>query len=120
MEAAQNSGDGRAGACLQQHGRMVAAKNSPIWQFLGSAWDDSLGNPYPPFAFNSGMDWLEVERDEAVALGVVDSDQEIAAQELPDLNAELQSGYEFRTTALRESLVDTGLVKFLEGVLVPA
>jgi hypothetical protein len=120
MQAAQGSGDGRAGACLQQYGRMVAAKNSPIWQFLGSSWDDSLGNPYPPFAFNSGMDWLEVERDDAVALGVVDADQEIAAQELPDLNAELQSGYEFRDAKLREALTADGMLKFVEGVLVPA
>jgi hypothetical protein len=47
---------------------MVALKDSPIWQALGDGeggdWHDTLGNPYPPFAFNSGMDWRAVPREE--------------------------------------------------------
>ena len=49
--------------------RMIALKDSPIWQALGDGdggdWTDTLGNPYPPFAFNSGMDWRAVSRAEA-------------------------------------------------------
>lgn len=54
-------------------GRMVALKSSPIWRALGDGaggFRDTLLNPYPPFAFSSGMDWLDVSRDEAEALGL--------------------------------------------------
>lgn len=44
--------------------RMVAKKDSPIWEVLGSA-DDGLGNPYPPFAFGSGMGWEFLTKEEA-------------------------------------------------------
>lgn len=54
-------------------GRMIALKNSVIWERLGdpTIFDDALGNPYPPFAFNSGMDVRDVTRDEAERLGVI-------------------------------------------------
>lgn len=58
------------GACQDD---MVARKDSPIWQALGDGaggFTDTLGNPYPPFAFNSGMGWEDVDRDEAYALGL--------------------------------------------------
>ncbi len=54
--------------------RMVALKGSPIWQALGDGaggYRDTLGNPYPPFAFSSGMDWSGVRRDECIKLGLV-------------------------------------------------
>ena len=60
--------------------RLIALKNSPIWQHLGNGaggYKDTLGNPYPPFAFSSGMDWVEVDRDECIALGLVKKDEEI-------------------------------------------
>lgn len=44
--------------------RMIAKKDSPIWQELGNA-EDGLGNPYPPFAFGSGMGWEIVTAEEA-------------------------------------------------------
>ena len=65
--AAQASGDTDALACLNRHGRMVARKDSPIWEELSE-----FGQPYPPFAFNSGMTKRDVERDDAVHLGVID------------------------------------------------
>ena len=45
--------------------RMIAMKDSPIWQELGNA-EDGLGNPYPPFAFGSGMGWEIVTADGSV------------------------------------------------------
>lgn len=53
--------------------QMVALKSSPIWQALGDGaggFRDTLGNPYPPFAYGSGLDWTPVGVDEAVALGL--------------------------------------------------
>src|SRR6266704_2618600 len=39
-------------------GRMIATTDDEVWQGIGDGeggYDDTLGNPYPPFAFNSGM-----------------------------------------------------------------
>lgn len=75
--AAQVARDPGALAALGNHGRMAALKSSGIWQELGDGaggYEDTLGNPYPPFAFNSGMWTREVERDEAEALGLLTAD----------------------------------------------
>lgn len=53
--------------------RFVALKTSPIWEKLGEGaggFDDALGNPYPPFAYSSGMNWVDIDADEAQALGL--------------------------------------------------
>lgn len=73
MEAASYSGDSDAARMLSEHGRMVARKDSPIWDALGSSdlFDDGLENPFPPFAFNSGMWTEDVSRDEAIELGLI-------------------------------------------------
>lgn len=66
-------------------GRMIAAKDDPVWQALGDGaggYDDALGNPFPPFAFNSGMDVEEVEREEAERLGVIQRNQRITPDSL--------------------------------------
>lgn len=58
-----------------QDGRGVALKSSGIWQALGDGaggYDDTLGNPFPPFAFNSGFDVDGVDRAEAESLGLLD------------------------------------------------
>ena len=55
--------------------KMVALKGSPIWQALGNGaggFRDTLGNPYPPFAFGSSYAWVHVDRLEARALGLLD------------------------------------------------
>lgn len=54
-----------------QTGRGVALKSSGIWSALGSLRDDSLGNPFPPFAFNSGFMTKDVSRREAEGLGLL-------------------------------------------------
>ena len=55
--------------------KMVALKSSPIWQALGDGaggFRDTLGNPYPPFAFGSSYAWVHVDRIEAKELGLLD------------------------------------------------
>ena len=53
---------------------MVALKDSPIWDALGrgaGGYRDTLGNPYPPFAWGSGLAWVDVSRDACIALGLL-------------------------------------------------
>ena len=64
--------------------RFLALKDSPIWQALGDGtggWRDTLGNPFPPFAFGSGMGWVGVPRAECVALGLIGEDEEVCRPE---------------------------------------
>ena len=59
--------------------RMIALKSSPIWQALGNGvggFTDTLGNPYPPFAYSSGMDWIGVDREECIQLGLIAPDDQ--------------------------------------------
>lgn len=108
LEAARSCGDMAAVKAYGQGGRMVARKDSPIWDALGDPdlFPDGLGNPYPPFAFNSGMGVLEVSFAEAEELGLVDLGTEIEPQSLefadPEIPQELREGS--LRTALLESL----------------
>lgn len=54
--------------------RMVALKTDEVWTRLGdpAIFPDALGNPYPPFAYGSGMDVQDVDRAEAERLGLID------------------------------------------------
>jgi len=66
----------------------VARKDSPIWRALGDGaggFTDTLHNPYPPFAFNSGMGWEDVDREEAESLGL---DVHAVTPELPKLSVD--------------------------------
>ena len=63
--------------------KMVALKSSPIWQALGDGaggFRDTLGNPYPPFAFGSSYEWVPVDRLEAKELGLLDEAANRAAR----------------------------------------
>jgi hypothetical protein len=82
--AAEDSGDDDALRMLNERGRMVARKDSPIWDSLGSSdlFPDALDNPFPPFAFNSGMWTEEVSRDEAIRLGLIKDGDKVAARPL--------------------------------------
>lgn len=76
--AAQVANDPKAAGALGNHGRMAALKSSGIWQAIGDGaggYTDTLGNPYPPFAFSSGMWVRELSRDEAEDLGLITADQ---------------------------------------------
>ena len=74
--AAAVCGDAKAAGCLGLAGRMCALKSSGIWQALGDGeggYLDTLGNPYPPFAFNSGMWCEDVSRAEAEEMGLLEA-----------------------------------------------
>jgi len=52
----------------------IALKDSPIWAALGrgeGGFRDTLGDPFPPFAFGSGMGWRRVGREECERLGLI-------------------------------------------------
>lgn len=101
-------------------GRMIALKNDPVWENLGNDFDDSLGNPYPPFAFNSGMDVQDVDREEAIELGLIERDTELLPQSR-GLNDGLEASPELAPglkDELLSSLADNGIVaRFVGGVL---
>lgn len=68
------------------HDRFIALKTSPIWAELGSGggvFKDTLGNPYPPFAYNSGMAWVAVDRDTCVRLGLITADEHLTLGDAP-------------------------------------
>lgn len=67
-------------------GRMIARKDSPIWAAISR-----FGSPIPPFDYNSGMDVIEIDRDEAVALGVISQDEVVQPLE-ENLIENLQAG----------------------------
>ena len=82
--AAEVAGDARAMACMVNEGRMCALKSSGIWGELGDGaggYMDTLGNPYPPFAFNSGMWTEDVSRKEATELGLIEEGEAVEPAE---------------------------------------
>ena len=84
-------------------GTRTALKDSPIWQALGEGaggYRDGLGNPFPPFAWGSGVGVVDVSRKEAIELGLI-SDEELRektaemqkqrdAGSLPGMNANMR------------------------------
>ncbi|NJL18811.1 MAG: hypothetical protein HC901_00340 [Bdellovibrionaceae bacterium] len=82
-------GDVGAARVLDTTGRMMARKDSAIWQALGDGMDgsdDTLGNPFPPFAFNSGMDVRDIAWSEAVELEIIQPGDTIAPRLPADLS----------------------------------
>jgi len=118
--AAQVAGDTDAQRVLAETGRMIARKDSGIWQALGDGaggYTDTLGNPYPPFAFNSGMWTRDISRSESLELDLIEPQTVVKPADLPDFNQSLQASYQFRSDAIRAALLQRGDVKFSEGIL---
>lgn len=65
-------------------GRMVALKSDAVWINLSR-----FGRPYPPFDFGSGMGVEDVDRTEAINLGLLPDDE--PADEVPDFECVLES-----------------------------
>ena len=66
--------DGKASTIFTKTRRMVALKSSSVWQQLGDGaggYEDTLGNPFPPFIPDSGFDLDEISRKEAQELGLI-------------------------------------------------
>lgn len=74
---------------LETTGRMIALKSSEIWQRLGDGaggYEDTLGNPFAPFAFNSGYDTDEVSDKECVELGLLEVGEKAEPAEIDHAN----------------------------------
>jgi hypothetical protein len=102
----------QVGGQISEDGRMAAIKDDEIWDALGDPdnFDDALGNPYPPFAFNSGMDVEDVGRDDAVEMGLMNPEDRVAPQDR-GLNEDLAMDPAIRDTTLRSVIAD-----FLNGI----
>ncbi|MFA5265610.1 MAG: hypothetical protein WC378_17460 [Opitutaceae bacterium] len=97
---------GSEGATDSGSGRMVALKNHPIWRAI-----NRFGNDYEPFDFGSGMGKEDVDREDAVALGIIKPSQRIEPQER-SFNDRLQASPEIMSGSLRSALEATGLGRF--------
>lgn len=94
--------------------RMIALKNDPIWVKLSR-----FRLPYPPFDFNSGMDVQDVDRDTAVEVGLIGSDDVVEPQSR-DFNQDLEASPDVRAAWLKEGVAESlqGLANFSgDGVL---
>jgi hypothetical protein len=95
---------------------MIALKDDPIWDALGN-WtgedengkevSDSLGNPYPPFAFNSGMWFKEVARPECYKLGLLQPTQKQNPPAVPSLREGIEANVEGLDLDLQGSLLES-------------
>ena len=95
-------------------GRFIALKDSPIWQALGDGeggYRDTLMNPFPPFAYGSGMGWVAVDRAECIALGLIDEDEEVGR---PDGGSLSPTEKELAEAAARFGLTEEMLAEGLE------
>lgn len=102
----QEAGDAVGWEGANANGRMVALKSSPIWVEL-SVFD----LPYPPFDYGSGMGVRDVERSDAVALGLMAEDADIVPVEaMPEYRASVKmldaTEREWLLAQFRESLGD--------------
>lgn len=100
-------------------GRMIAPKGSPVWDALGNPllFSDALGNPYPPFAFNSGMDVRDISRDEAEALGVIAKDAPAPAEDPRALDEGMQASAERFDADMQAALAADPDLVLEDGVL---
>lgn len=60
------------GTLIGDDNRMIARKDDPIWENLGDSgvFPDGTDSDAPPYAFNSGMGIVEVERQDCLDLGM--------------------------------------------------
>jgi hypothetical protein len=116
-----------AGASVNWKGasqsEMVALKNSPIWQALGNGaggYRDTLGNPWAPFAFKSGMNTISAPRAECEALGLLTPGQRLTPPPKRDLNETLQASAGQFSAELQHALASNPDLRMEGGVLTLA
>ena len=104
-------------------GRMVDLADSSVWQNLGDGvggYSDTLGNPYAPFAFNSGMNTIDIGRREAEELGLLTPDEPAPEpQTPPDLLETLQADTSRFDASLLLTLRNHPELEVKGGVLRP-
>lgn len=104
-------------------GRMIALKTDPVWINL-----NRFGVPYPPYDYGSGMGVMDIDRDQAVKLGLIGETDELTPEpvpfpettefSLPDLAAmpDLQASI-LKVFGAKASITD-GVLSFPSTVLV--
>jgi hypothetical protein len=88
--AGGQTGDGiGVGWTITPEGRLIALKNHAIWNLIGSSklFNDGLDQPWPPFAFQSGMWVRDVDRKEMESLGLIMADQVVEPQSFEEAMA---------------------------------
>jgi hypothetical protein len=95
-----------AGGKLTADGRMIALKDDPVWSVLGDKGEfpDALGVDYPPFAWQSGMGWMEVKHKELKEMGMLEGWKPPTPQPLSSPNESLQVKPRIESRVLREAL----------------
>lgn len=87
----------RAAGGKVYRGRMVALKSDAVWEKLSR-----FGRPYPPFDYGSGMGVRDIDRDEAIELGLLPKDEPV--DEIPDFDVALEA--EVSLERIPEELLD--------------
>lgn len=108
MAACTEAEDADAQRVFDETGRMVARKDSGVWQAIADGaggYEDTLGQPYPPYAFNSGMGVRDIDRDEGMQLRLIGRDDQIEPQ-TRGFNDDLALTPDVRGEELRQALLD--------------
>lgn len=58
--------------------RMIALKTDPIWTNI-----NRFGVPYPPYDYGSGMGVMDIDRDQAIRLGLITDSQTLTPEPIP-------------------------------------
>jgi hypothetical protein len=99
----------RAGGPITPGGRLVALKEDPIWRALGDTTEfpDAIDADHPPFAFQSGMRWREIAKDEAESLGLLPATtfRPVAVPAPADVVPDPQYSLKGMDPALRDALI---------------
>jgi hypothetical protein len=119
MQACQAAGDADAAKAFQDTGRMVALKSSDVWSVLGDLWDDSIGNDWDPVCWNTGMGRVDLPRDEAIELGLMDDSDTAEPADMTDVvKPDMTVSGEFRDQRFVNLLLDLfDTLTFNDGVL---
>jgi len=97
-------------------GRMIALKGDPIWGELGSSgnFQDALDVDHPPFAFESGMGWKEIDLEETQAKGITGPEGESIEEFLASQPQTLLGPQALPTPRISMKDVDPDLVAAVE------
>jgi hypothetical protein len=82
-------------------GRMIALKSDAVWEAISA-----FGTPYPPFDFNSGMWVRDIDRAEAIDLGLM-SETDSAEPVVENFNARLEASVQNVSPDLLQSLQES-------------